>query len=233
MKKLIIIIAVLLLAAPLFAAENAVVKEVSGRVQVQVQGGTWQDVSAGDEMPKGASISTGFGSSAVLEVGASELTVEAMTRMKLEELIQTQSTQTTGLYLRVGKVKANVKRDTGLSHDFQLRSPSSTAAVRGTEFTFDGKTVEVDRGAVAIIANNIAREMIVATGEKSTVSSTGKASNPVAEKVKESTTVASTVKTENTSAQSEASTTSSAAAPPASSGSSPVKLYGDITITVQ
>ncbi len=235
MKKLIVILAILLISMPLFAAETAVIKEISGRVEIQNPGGSWQSASAGDMIQKGATISTGFGSMAILEIGASTLTVEAMTRIKLEELVQTQSSQTTGLFLRVGKVKADVNRDAGLTHDFKLRSPSSTAAVRGTAFSFDGKKVTVERGAVALIGNALAREVIVARGETSEVSSNGKTSSPVAEKVKESSTQSDTGKQENSSSQSSASQTSGASAPPAAATGAPAvpSMYGNITITIK
>ena len=95
----------MLIAIPLFA-ENGVIREVSGRVEIQAPGGSWQKASAGDLLPRGASISTGFGSSAVLDIGESTLTVDALTRMKIEELIESQGAQTTGLFLRVGKSKS-------------------------------------------------------------------------------------------------------------------------------
>lgn len=234
MKRIIIILAVLLLSAPLFAEDSAVVKEVNGRVQIQVPGGQWENAGPGDELPSGASISTGFGSSAILDVGASTLSVDALTRMKLEELIQSQGNQTTGLFLRVGKVKAEVKRDQGLSHNFRLRSPSSTAAVRGTKFSFNGNDVEVDEGSVALVANAIAREILLAAGETGKVGSNGKTSSALAERIIKASTQASTVKQENGNAQSGASQTSGLSTPPAGSGgAADVKLYGDINITVK
>ncbi|MDC7227355.1 MAG: FecR domain-containing protein [Spirochaetales bacterium] len=225
MKKLLIILVVLLAALPLFA-ENAVVKETSGRVEIQLPGSSWQTASVGDSLPKGASISTGFGASAVLDVGASTLTVDALTRMKLEELIESQGAQTTGLFLRVGKVKAEVKRDQNLSHDFRLRSPSSTAAVRGTEFTFDGNSVKVSKGVVALISASIDREVLVAAGESCTVSGSGKPNSPLAEKLKESTTQGNLEKKENSTAQNGSFQGGNAGGAPA------VDLYGDISITV-
>ncbi|HAK45995.1 MAG TPA: hypothetical protein DCO79_08780 [Spirochaeta sp.] len=230
MKKLIIIMTILIIAIPLFA-DNAVLKEAKGRVEIQTPGGRWQSAAVGDLLPSGASISTGFGSSAVIDAGASTITVEALTRMKLEELIEAQGAQTTGLFLRVGKVKAEVKRDTGLSHDFKLRSPSSTAAVRGTSFSYDGSSVTVDRGVVALFGASIAREVLVAEGERSKLDGNGTPGNPLNERYHGSGTEGDVGKKQDSSSQSGASLTAGFGG--GTNGSQKFKLYGDITITVE
>lgn len=232
MKKIIIVLAILLIAVPVFSADYAVIKELRGRVEVQSPGGGWVKASVGDSLPQGGSISTGFGSSAVLEVGASILSVDALTRMKLEELVQQNNNQTTGLFLRVGRVNAEVKRDQGLTHDFKLRSPSSTAAVRGTNFTFDGKKVTVHKGAVAMISSALAREVLVSANESSEVGSNGRQSDPASEKKKSSSTSGSAVQKENTAAQSGASQSGSDGDSGQSGGGSPVETFGSIVITV-
>ncbi len=227
MKKIIIILAVLILSLPAFA-ENAVVKETSGRVQVKAPGGSWKNVSEGDSIAKGSSISTGFGSSAVIEVGAATLSVDALTRIKLEELMKDQGAQTTGLFLRVGKVKANVKRDEGLSHNFKLRSPSSTAAVRGTAFSFDGINLDVERGLVAFIGTALGGEQLVAAGEQSQIIPSGKQSSPVREQIQKTVTKAVVEKTQGNAAQSGASQDGSTDA-----GVQSQDLYGSIKIKVE
>lgn len=229
MKKLIIIAVILLISFPIFA-QNAVIKEIKGKVEIKTPGGVWTVASAGDEMPAKSSISTGFGSSAVIEVGASVLTVDALTRMELEDLIQEQGTQTTALFLRVGKVKAEVTRDRDLTHDFKLRSPSSTAAVRGTAFTFDGTTLTVERGAVAFISESLERELLVGQGEESKVSFSGKQSSPFGNRLRHASTAGSTVKQQNSNSQSGSSQNSGAGH---HFGNIPfADLYGDVTITV-
>lgn len=222
MKKLIITLSILLIAIPAFAVDYAVIKEVSGRVEYQSPGGSWIRATAGDSLAQGASISTGFGASAVVEVGASILQVEALTRMKLEELVQARGTQTTGLYLRVGRVTAEVKRDEGLSHNFKLRSPSSTAAVRGTNFTYDGHKVIVHRGAVGLIGNALAREVLVAANESGNVNPDGTVSGGEENNRK------------NSETQGNAGRTEGGSNPDGSTGgSTDIEFFGNITITVQ
>ncbi len=198
MKKTVLLFMIFLISIPVFAASNAVVKETKGKVEFMKPGSSsWVKASPGDEIPEGSTISTGFRSSAVIEAGESVLTIDALTRIELEELMQQGGNQTTGLFLRVGKVNAEVKRDTGLTHNFRLRSPSSTAAVRGTNFTFDGRKLIVNRGAVALIGQALAREMLVQANEKSRMGRDGRATDPADEKQDDSSTDGSTVKTEN------------------------------------
>jgi hypothetical protein len=97
---------------------------------------------------RGTTISTGFGSRALLDLGNAVLNVQPLTRLRLEELIQKEGTVQTDLFLRVGKVKAEVKSVAGLQQDFKLRSPVSTAAVRGTEFDYSGYDIVVINGEV-------------------------------------------------------------------------------------
>jgi len=82
--------------------------------------------------------------------------------MTLEELLQQQGTQTTSVKLDIGSIKAKVQTGEGLSHDFTLRTATSTAAVRGTEFEYDGFTLTVSEGKVALITANGRQELVSA-----------------------------------------------------------------------
>jgi hypothetical protein len=129
-------------------------------------------VAAGDTFPIGATISTGFRSSAVLKVSDSEITVLPLTRMAIEELVETQTTVTTSLNLRTGKVRAQVQTTAGKTADFKLRSPVSTAAVRGTEFFFDGYRLDVITGVVQFL-NAVNQGVIVLPGNSSQTDESG------------------------------------------------------------
>ena len=156
MKRLsIVLIAILVLVPCVFSQTTAVVKTVRGKVEVKVPGQSWKPAVAGMPISKGTTISTGFRSQAVLDVGPSEVTVSQLTRMQLEELLEQEGTVTTGLYLNVGRVSADVKSVEGLTNDFKLRSPVSTAAVRGTSIKYyDGYNLEVEDGIVLFITAN-------------------------------------------------------------------------------
>ena len=167
MKKIILIpILFLILIAPLFSQFQAVFKELSGKVEVKAPLKDWEPAQVDMIISKGTIISTGFRSTARLEIGPSDLYVKQLTRMELEELTMMKGTVTTGLNLRVGKVEARVKTVEGLEHNFKLRSPISTAAVRGTRLVDNGYTLKVLDGDV-LFFNRLGQKRTVSAGEES------------------------------------------------------------------
>ncbi|MBN1686119.1 MAG: FecR domain-containing protein [Spirochaetales bacterium] len=165
MKRFLFFILMIAIAIPIFA-QNATIERISGKVEYLVPGGVWTSARVGDIIPLGATISTGFKSSAVLAVGGSEISVLALTRMSIEDLTETSDSVTTSLNLRTGKVRASVRSTEGKSTDFTLRSPVSTAAVRGTEFIFDGYRLEVIEGIVTFL-NRLNESTLVQGGNAS------------------------------------------------------------------
>jgi hypothetical protein len=163
-RSIAILFLSLALVSSLSAQLKAVIKEMTGKVEIKPVDGAWRPAKAGVTITKGYSISTGFDSTAVLEIGQSVLRVRPLTRMKLEELVQKGGTVSPALNLSVGKVKAEVKL--AKNEEFDLRGPVSTAAVRGTEFEFDGFTVKVTNGVVSFI-NTVGQSRGVAAGEDS------------------------------------------------------------------
>jgi len=152
MKKIgIVLIFVGLCGALSFAQSSAVLRQVTGKVEIREPGGTWRQAAVGMDISRGTTISTGFGARALLDLGNAVLEVQPLTRLRLEELIEREGTVRTDMYLRVGKVNAQVKTAAGLKHDFKLRSPVSTAAVRGTDFAYDGFDVAVVDGDVVYL----------------------------------------------------------------------------------
>jgi len=172
MKKHILVLALLFIGTFLFADITAVVKDISGKVEIKVPGGSWKKASAGMKIEEGYSISTGFRSTAVLELGASQVIVKQLTRMELTELVEKEGTVRTGLNLRVGKIKAHVRTTAGLRQDFRLTSPISTAAVRGTDFEYDGINLKVLEGTVEF-TNKRGQKRMVPAGVASKIIGTG------------------------------------------------------------
>jgi len=172
MKRYLLTVAIALALAPvLFSQAQAVVKEFKGKVEIKATGGDWQPVNAGMKLDTGASISTGFSSTALLDLGTSTLKVAPLTRMQLVELIARQGSVSTTLVLKVGKVNAEVKTAQGLRQDFTLKGPQATAAVRGTEFEFDGVSVKVINGLV-FFTNTQGQGRGVGAGEESSTDGT-------------------------------------------------------------
>jgi hypothetical protein len=73
-----------------------------------------------------------------------------LTRLTLEELVQRDSTEEVGLYLRTGRIRAEVRPPLDSRTDFTIRSPIATASVRGTDFEFDTRRLYVDSGRVLL-----------------------------------------------------------------------------------
>ncbi|MDR1106546.1 MAG: FecR family protein [Treponema sp.] len=125
--------------------------EVRGTVEVQDEGAPeWRAVFPGDAIGKNTVISTGFKSSALIALGDSRLSVRPLTRLALEELARRDGAEEASLYLRTGRVRAEVRAPAGLRADFTVRSPIATASVRGTSFEFGGGHLYVESGRVLL-----------------------------------------------------------------------------------
>jgi hypothetical protein len=148
---------------------GAVIREVSGTVEVQAPGtSAWVPASPGMVIEKATRISTGFKSSAVVAVGGAVITVRPLTRLTLEEIAGRPGAEEAGIYLRAGRVRAEVTRPSGGTINFSVRSPTVTASVRGTVFEFDTVNVTVGEGRVQYAGRNGSLAAVRA-GERSTV----------------------------------------------------------------
>ncbi len=172
MKRKIFIGVLLLVGSLLFAGVPAVIQEVYGKVSVKAPGRGWVTARPGTKIAKNYAISTGFNSKAVIKLGESILVVKQLTRMRLSELIEKNGVLHTTLFLRVGKISASVRKAKGLRQDFRVKSPMTTAAVKGTEFEFDGRTLKVFNGIVSFI-NNLGQKRSVNVGELAVMIGTG------------------------------------------------------------
>lgn len=170
MKRILILVCIIgffLLGSAVFvSAQNARITDVQGKVEVN-QGTGWSAARAGMTVPLGTVISTGFGSKAFLQVGMSKIEVKPLTRMSVAEYLEREGSATTSLDLRIGRVKATVESAEGVRHDFTIKSPTSTASVRGTEFTYDGYQVNVTSGRVVLVMNESGVPELVFEGETS------------------------------------------------------------------
>jgi hypothetical protein len=140
-KALMIILILVVFAAGAYAQNTATVRRTIGKVEIQTPGEAWRQAEVGMQVPLQATISTGFNSQAVLEIGGSVLTLRALTRIRIDELGVRDNAAVTGLSMPVGRIRAEVRSTEGLTTDFRVRSPVSTAAVRGTGFDDDGSTL--------------------------------------------------------------------------------------------
>ncbi len=167
-KRFVLFLVMFVMGTFVFAGITAEVKSISGKVEIKVPGGRWKKAFPGMKIKKGDYVSTGFNSEAVLVLGNSQVIVKQLTRMELEKLVRKKGTVHTGLNLRVGMVRAKVRTSKGLKQDFRLRSPISTAAVRGTEFDYDGRNLTVYKGTVAF-TNSLGQMRLVPAGSASKI----------------------------------------------------------------
>lgn len=159
----------LLSATPVVA--QTVVEEVDGKVEYRSEEG-WVSANAGDELGLGTTLSTGFGASAVLRIGDSTLRVDQLTRMSVEELIESSDSVETEVALDVGRVDADVRTSEARQRGrFTVNSPVATAAVRGTEFSFDGVDLQVTKDGPVVLQNQYGRGTTVAPGQQARGSS--------------------------------------------------------------
>jgi hypothetical protein len=157
MKRSVYFIILAFLCVGLFG-QNAVIKEVSGKVEVNDGAKGWVPAKAGMTISIGSMISTGFKAKATIALGDSVVLVKQLTRMKLNELVEKEGTVSTELFLDVGRVTAEVKTSGGKKNDFRLKSPIATAAVRGTTIDFSPSTVVFVDGS-GFVYNELGRRV--------------------------------------------------------------------------
>ena len=185
MKKLITAVFVLsILTAFSFAQDRifAKVESVTGKVEIY-KGNAWTPLAAGTSLYKGDIISTGFNSEAVISIKESTVKLAALTRMTVEQLAENDKKEQTQLFIDSGKLTASVKHAENKRTDFKVRSPVSTASVRGTDFTFSAiGRIATTAGLVStsvstsqtaqVVESNDAEDSSTAEGESSVFTST-------------------------------------------------------------
>lgn len=167
MKKQILLVAVGLLVFAAGAAASARVLGVGGSVQYRLPAtGTWQTLQAGMELPAGTVIVSGASGVASLEIGNASVQVIPLSRLEVASFQRHADRDETQLRLPYGRLQASVRRSGNRGTQFSVETPVSTAAVRGTEFAYDGRSLEVLHGDVAF-SNLFGQEHSVRAGQVS------------------------------------------------------------------
>jgi hypothetical protein len=157
------------------SAQNAVIKDVVGTVEIKAPGeSAWKTAAAGQQITNATAISTGFKSTALIALNNSLITVQPLTRLSLEELVEIQGNERVSLNLQTGRVRAAVNPPAGGKTDFTVRSPIATASVRGTSFDFDGVNLSVAEGRVQIAGGDGTPVYVAAGNEVATDPETGR-----------------------------------------------------------
>ena len=128
-------IALILLAATGARAEDLVcsIAKIERKVEVQKSDGAWQPATVGMALVVGDKIHTGFKAVATVKFpDTSEVEVKPMSLVLIQKLDDGTGQPKSRVWLRLGEVSATVNRTKGNAADFHVRTPTTTASVRGT-----------------------------------------------------------------------------------------------------
>jgi len=179
MKKGIIALVLILAAAGAFA-QNGVIKEMAGTVELKKANSTvFAAAKAGDTVNQDTVVSTGFKSTALIEVGSTVLMVRPLTRLTLTEIRASSGSETLNMNLQSGRVRVEVKPPAGSKASTSISTPTATASVRGTSFELDTRNLYVISGNV-LFKGTRGTATLVTTGANSTTDQNGSAVNPLA-----------------------------------------------------
>ena len=164
-----VFLTVLLMGSALCAfAQSGVIRQLSGTVELTPAGSNELiPASIGSEVNQDTIVSTGFRSSAIIEVGSATLTVRPLTRLSLTEIRAAADTETVSANLQAGRVRIDVRPPAGATAAFTVHGPSATASVRGTVFEIDTRSVRVLGGSVSFVGASGAPVLVHSGGESS------------------------------------------------------------------
>ena len=172
----------LLLACVGAFAQSGVVQQLSGTVELKPPGSaSYLQANVGDRVSQDTVISTGFKSTALLDLGSVIITVRPLTRLTLTEIRAASGTETLSVNLQSGRVRVDVSPPVGTKTSMAVTSPIATASVRGTGFEFDTRNLYTHNGKVSFHGKR-GRHMLVNAGSDSRVNDDGRAQDPVAQK---------------------------------------------------
>ncbi|MGB4269349.1 MAG: FecR domain-containing protein [Spirochaetota bacterium] len=151
----VLVIAVLFIASPLFAAITVV--SVKGDA-VYSDGGAFKPLQKGMQLKEGTKIQTGAKSQAVLDIDGHIVTVKQLTLIKVYKNIAKKEESTNSIGLAYGSVNAKVKRLPQVKTSFLITTPVATSSVRGTEQDTSygpgfGMQVSVPEGELLVQSN--------------------------------------------------------------------------------
>ena len=153
MKKTVLAFLLIFVTLSVFA-QNGVLRELSGTVELKNAGASsFIAANVGDQLRQDTIISTGFKSTALVEVGCTLIAVRPLTRLTLTEISASSGSETLNVNLAAGRVRVDVNPPAGTRASMSVTSPSATASVRGTSFDFNLYNVKVLQGIVGMSGN--------------------------------------------------------------------------------
>lgn len=124
-----------LVASPALAQElTATIEKIERKVEVQRGGGQWEPAVVKMQLAAGDKIHTGFKATATVKMAdGSKIDVKPMSLVMLQKLEDPDGKVKNRIWLRAGELSATVDRPTGAPADFEVRTTTATASVRGTD----------------------------------------------------------------------------------------------------
>ncbi len=120
--------------APAGTPLQAIVIDVSGKVQWRPSSDApWKNAAVNDVIEPGAEVRTGLRSHAALRMRNATALIDAGTVFQIPAHVQDGDVLRTTVAVKHGRADFKVDK-VGLSNDFKVVTPSTTLAVRGTEF---------------------------------------------------------------------------------------------------
>jgi len=133
--RFVIITVLLVFAVSGIFAQEAIIRELSGTVELKQPGSSaWVNAVQGQRVAGSTVISTGFKSNALIAIGNSVINVRPLTRLTLTEIRASQNTETINVGLQTGRVRLDVKPPAGVRTSATVQTPVATASTRGTVF---------------------------------------------------------------------------------------------------
>ncbi|MBN2544220.1 MAG: FecR domain-containing protein [Spirochaetes bacterium] len=181
MKKIIIILLIIFITYTLNA--QITIKSIIGFVQFKKDiNSEWIIPKVGDKLQPGYIIYTGFKSTAVIQTPNAVIEVKPLSQITISSLLVSQDKISTDIYLKYGKVRAEVNVNKQTQTLFKVRSANSTASVRGTIFEFGDKELLVDEGTVYLLSDSNF-SALVEKNETAVISTFGDITSPADNKV--------------------------------------------------
>jgi len=179
MKKAIIAFILILSGISVFA-QSGIIKELSGTVELKSAGSAaFVAAKTGDIVNQDTVLSTGFKSTALIEVGSTIIMVRPLTRLTLTEITATTESESLNVNLQSGRIRVDVNPPAGSKASMEVSSPAAVASVRGTSFEFDTRNLHVISGNV-IFKGIRGVSTLITAGYNSTTDKKGSAINPLA-----------------------------------------------------
>ena len=179
LKVLSISAALCLFAAIGLCAQQAVIQDFAGTVEVkQANSEVWENAQRGQTLSGDMMISTGFRSTAIIALGDSVVTVRPLTRLAITELSRSQNAEKVEINLQAGRVRAEVNAPANGEVDFTVHSSAATASVRGTVFEFDTLNLSVIHGTVEFAGARGVPVLVDTAGYSHVAENGGRPENP-------------------------------------------------------